>query len=127
MEGVVVHAEHIYRETPIVATVSVVILTVCFLIWVAYQTIKCFKNKNDDRLELASTLIVAIAILVPLNVGMIGSSCTVRNDLIVTIDDTVLFNEFYEHYEVVSQDDKLYTVRELSIEDTKSEEVGDNE
>lgn len=127
MEGVIVHAEHIYREAPIASTVTVIIVTLCLLAWVTYETIKSFNNKNANRWLMAFLSSLAIVILAPLNVRMINSSCTVRNDLIVTIDDTVLFNEFYEHYEVVSQDDKLYTVRELPIEETEFEEAGDNE
>ena len=127
MEGVIIQAEHVYRETPIAGTALVVVLTVALLIWVAWTAIACFKKKTGDRWGYAAVLAVAFAILTPLNVCMAISSCTFINDLVVTIDDTVCFNEFFKHYEVVGQDGKLYTVRELPIEDTESEEVGDNE
>lgn len=127
MDGVVIHAEHVYRETPIVGTALIVVLTVVFLAWIVWNMIECFKQKSNDRWGVAFVLAFATVILGCLNIGMINSSCTILNDLVVTIDDTVCFNEFYEHYEVVSQDGKLYTVRELSIEETEPKEAGDNE
>lgn len=37
---------------------------------------------------------------------------TIYTEYTVTIDDSVGFNEFYKHYEIISQDGNIYTVRE---------------
>ena len=34
----------------------------------------------------------------------------------ITVDVTVSFNELTERYEIISQDDKLFTVKELEVE-----------
>ena len=37
----------------------------------------------------------------------------------VTIDDTVSLNEFYEKYEIIDQEGKIYTIKFRNIEENK--------
>lgn len=37
----------------------------------------------------------------------------------VTIDDTVSLNEFYEKYEIINQEGKIYTIKFKNIEENK--------
>lgn len=38
---------------------------------------------------------------------------TFHTEYTVAVDDTVGFNEFYNHYKIISQDDNTYTVKEI--------------
>lgn len=127
MEGVVIHTEHVYRETPVGAVIFIFLIAVVCLVWAGLETIKEFKAKSDRRLAVGALFVATVVSLGVFCTAALNSTLTIHTDKIVTIDDTVCFNEFYEHYEVVSQDGKLYTVRELPIEETEPEEAGDNE
>lgn len=127
MEGVIVHAEHVYRETPVGAVVFIFVIAAVCIAWACLETIKEFRTKGGRRLLCAAMLAATLLFLGVFCTSTLNSMFTIHTDKIVTIDDTVCFNEFFDRYEIVGQDGKLYTVRELPIEKIESEEAGDNE
>lgn len=57
-------------------------------------------------------LFVALIFLITA-ICVTGNYRTFHTEYTVAIDDTVGFNEFYNHYEIISQDDNTYTVKEI--------------
>lgn len=127
MEGVIVHTEHVYREMSVSAVVLLLAITICGLSVIAFMTIRSFKKKDGKRWEVAMILAILTLFFGAADIWAVNSMFTIHTNKIVTIDDTVCFNEFFDRYEIVDQDGKLYTVRELPIEEIESEDAGDNE
>lgn len=124
MEGVVIQTERIYRGVPVAITAILMTAAALFLAMYLLRLIQfCKKNKNQS-VKAVCLYVVFTAVCVVGSCYLVGQTMTIHNDLVVTIDDSVSFNEFYKHYEVVSKDGNLYTVRELAIEES---EAGDNE
>lgn len=124
MEGVIVQTERIYREVPVVVTAVLIILAVLFLAVYLLRLIRyCKKNKGQAAKEIA-VYVAAVIICILGSCCLVSQSMTIHNYLVITIDDSVSFNEFNKRYEVMSKDGNLYTVRELPIEEN---EAGDNE
>lgn len=124
MEGVIVQTERVVRGTPIVITVLLIGVLALFLSVYLIKLIPFCKKNKSKAVKSVVLYSVAAALCVAMSFLLVKGSTTIHNNLIVTIDDHVRFNEFYEHYEVVSRDGKLYTVRELPIEEV---EAGDSE
>ena len=127
MEGVIVHTEHVYRETPVGAAVFIFVIAAVCIAWACFETIKELRTKGGRRLLCVAMFAATLLFLGVFCTSTLNSMFTIHTDKIVTIDDTVYFNEFFDRYEIVDQDGKLYTVRELIIEETESEEACDNE
>lgn len=127
MDGVIVHTQHVLRGTPILIAIVfllIVVLSLVALVWVA---VKSFKNKHKNRWFAMFVALAWTVCAFFLSALAINDALTIHTNLIVTIEDTVGFNEFNERYEIISKDGNLYTVRELPIEETEPEEAGDNE
>lgn len=124
MEGVIVQSEHVYRSVPLFgAVVLVAVIAAVFICMFCSTIYELRKNVKGKWTTLVFTVIFACIGICVSYVAICGVQDTCRY-LVVTIDDNVRFNEFNEHYEVVSKDGNLYTVRELPIEHV---EAGDNE
>lgn len=127
MEGVIIQTERVYRGMPVVVAAVLIVALAGFLTWFLLSTIRfCKRNKNNTAV-LTACFAVAFVFCGLMTGLIIRQVTTIHNDLIVTIDDSVGFNEFSEHYEIVSRDGNLYAVRELEIEEIEHEEAGDNE
>lgn len=124
MEGIIVQTERIYRGVPVVVTAALVILAALFLVVYLLRLIRyCKKNKGQAAKAIA-VYVAAVIICILGSCCLVSQSMTIHNYLVITIDDSVSFNEFNKRYEVMSKDGNLYTVRELPIEEN---EAGDNE
>ena len=126
MEGVIVHAQHIYRGESIFSVVCGALIICLAMAWFAIEVMRGFKSSDSKRwvymlLFFLYTVFAGVTLA-----NSINDAHAVYHDLVVTIDDTVGFNEFYDHYEIVSQDGSLYTVREIATEETESMEAGDH-
>lgn len=65
-------------------------------------------------------VVAVLCLMVCLGSMLYGFICFIEVSHIehkVAIDDTVNFNEFIEHYEILHQDGKLFTVKEVEVED----------
>jgi hypothetical protein len=68
---------------------------------------------------------ICVFLVVVFTIGMVvsGIGAAIKTDEIVdtkyqvTISDEVSMTEFYEHYEVIEQDGKIFTVREKTNEE----------
>ena len=124
MDGVIVHAEHVYSNISVLGASVLTFIIAALIIGLTYIVFREFKDKDSSRwghLVLAMMLaFIGTYAVATANI----SAREIHTNLIVTIDDSVRFNEFFEHYEVVSKNGNLYTVRELPIEYVKA---GDNE
>ena len=121
MNGVVVHAEHTYRGLPVATAVFIFIIAVLLLALMAWRVVRAFQKKDKDRWFFSGVAACVTAILFYVCVLATNDMFTIHTDKIVTIDDTVYFNEFYDNYEIISQDGNLYTVRELQTEEVDYE------
>ena len=66
---------------------------------------------------------LAIGAIVGIMVGVLPASFTkpgeYKTQYKVTISDEVSMNDFLERYEIIDQEGKIYTVREVGVEDGK--------
>lgn len=123
MEGVIVHAEHIYRGVPIAATVVAFIVATIGLAAVYKAAVKYIKERPEEKRSTITGFVITVVVCITSLVALVFGNMDVIHEQVVTIDDTVLFNEFYQHYEIVGQDGRLYTVRELQNELVFEEKV----
>ena len=72
-----------------------------------------YKNNKLRNIVLIACL---ICVVIGLSIGVFAPRET-EDRYQVIIDDTVSFNEFYEHYEVLEINGKIYTVRVLTNEE----------
>ena len=71
--------------------------------------------RDNEVVDFVFSIITAV--IVAVGIGFIagdalGDPIAYENQYKVTISDEVSLNEFYEKYEVLDQDGKIYTVRE---------------
>lgn len=121
MNGVIVHTEHIYRAMPVENFVFVVVLlfgAVCFMTMLYLRKLKEKKINTWYLHVLMAAFVTSAVALVLLGVHQMK---IIHKEQVVTIDDSVAFNEFFDHYEIISVDGNLYTVKEIEIEDTEPE------
>lgn len=85
----------------IVLTLVVCILGACTTKYDGVQSILMF---------LAT--VFGISIIISFVLALIPTDKVVGTEYQVTVSDEVTVNEFYKHYEVVKQEDKIFTVRE---------------
>lgn len=122
MEGVIIQTERVYRGVPVAFAVVLILAMAAFLTWLLLNTIK-FCKRNKNKIALCSCIFAAtLALCTALSGLAINGAMTIHKDLIITIDDSVGFNEFTELYEVISKDGNLYTVRELTNHTEVSDE-----
>lgn len=124
MEGVIVQTERVYRGVPGIVTAGLMIAAALFLAIYLLRLIRYCKKNKSGAVKAITAYVVAAVICVLGSCCLISQSMTIHNYLVITIDDSVSFNEFNKRYEVMSKDGNLYTVRELPIEEM---EAGDNE
>lgn len=89
------------------------------LIFIIAAAIFAARNTIKDFVHLYSKIILGVVTFVIISVlgymmylGIYQHSVT-ETYYIVEIDDSVSFNEFEKHYEIISKDDGLYTVKIL--------------
>lgn len=128
MEGVIVHAEHTVREMPVVATVCICLLLFAMYAFILYGAYMEYTKDKDKKCALTLVVVFIFTLIFPGVLGLesIRQSRTVYNEKIVTVDESVGFNEFFRRFKIVSQDGSLYTVIEYPVL-TEEDEVGGDE
>ena len=113
VDGVAILTTHVYRTAELWETIfgSVLIFLMIGLLWLA-TWIAIAANSNHETLIGIILAVCWLAAFVGIEFAIWNDYMTIYTDHIVTIDDTVNFNEFSERYEVISQDGALYTIRE---------------
>jgi hypothetical protein len=113
MDGVTILTTHVYRTCELWEVIfsSVLIFLMLGLFWLL-SWILVGADTNHSTLIGIILAIVFLAAFLGIEFVIWNDYMTIYTDHIVTIDDTVNFNEFSERYEVISQDGALYTIRE---------------
>lgn len=124
MEGVIIQTERAVRQIPIPVTVVMLFMLALFLSVMAIRTARTWKRTQKDKKKaiLLSAYVAMLLACIAISCYFVSSTFTIHNYLVVTIDDEVRFNEFNQRYEVIDQDGKLYTVRELPVEIMEAED-----
>lgn len=115
MNGITIIEEHLCRQMSLPALIlgGCVITLMCiaflFLCWFLWKTL------SDTKIEkilclLWSTLIIVMCIV--FWCSCINTYNTTHIEYTVTIDDTVSFHEFYERYEIISENNGEYRIKE---------------
>lgn len=73
-------------------------------------------NYTKNTWEQAFAVLCCIAAVIVAFVCTLLFVCHVDTVYKITADDTVNFNELTSQYQIVSQDGKLFTVKELEVE-----------
>ena len=109
MSGVTILAQHDYvLNSPLVINgfmFSFCVFVIIVLSWYVLDGPK--KGYN----HACATICFILSIFVLIFMG-VGALPTEHTEYKVIIDDSVMFNEFMECYEIVEQDGKLFTVKE---------------
>ena len=83
-------------------------IVIAIAIWIVLIIAVCFMTDGDTaNAQLATAGITVFSILVAVAL----SKSTGEYEYKVTIDNTVSMIEFYEKYEIVGQEGKIYTIR----------------
>lgn len=116
MEGVTILTEHLCRPINGGTAIFVGLFAIVLLIGAIFfsreiyrKTTKTWKHKLVFGLGIALIVLIGIAGLTSIYFNYADTHI----EYVVTIDDSVGFNEFFDKYEIVSQDGQLYTVKEI--------------
>lgn len=125
MDGVTVQAERIYSEVSTFGAVVTTVIFIAVLLVLCFVVVSEFKKKCSTKWQCLLMAMLIALFGTAVCYGAVSGAKTVHKDLIVTIDDSVKFNEFYRKYEVIDCSGHLYTVRELPTEEIIPVEAGD--
>ena len=115
MNGITIIEEHFCRQISLQGLIiSGILITLMFIgllfcCWLMWKI--CIRTKG----EKIACLICAISIIVACVVFwrfQINTYNTTHMEYTVTIDDTVSFHEFYERYEIISENNGEYRIKE---------------
>ena len=123
MNGVTIHAEHIYRSMSVSAFVFVTVLFLAVSVYCIGMCAKGFRSTSNKRKKWIAGALMLLIIIAFLSLELLGihDMKVIHKEYVVTIDDSVFFNEFFDHYEIISIDGNLYTVKEIEPENTEPE------
>ena len=118
MDGVTILSEYIYRKTSLGVVIFSGILTVvvfCLIIYAFYRDYK-YNHKYKKIGTLVYDIFISIFVMGIwiLLIAVIHSDYkTIHVNYRVQVDDSVFFNEFTDHYKIISDNGDTYTVREI--------------
>lgn len=101
IDGVTVLSETEIYRTPIWIVVACLVISCIAIILTAIFT---------DEDSLATLVITIVFTLISASIVFAKREPTGEYEYKVTIDDRVSMNDFYEHYEIKSQEGKIYTI-----------------
>lgn len=122
MDGVIIHAEHVYRESSLEIVIFLAILLIAMIAIFFLAALKAFQKKSKDKWFFFTMVIVSTVFSGVFFPMAVTDYQTIHKDYVVTVDDSVGFNEFNNTYEIISQDGSLYTVRLLEQQEAKETE-----
>lgn len=127
MNGVIVHTEHIYRDMPISSLIAVIVLCAVAIGFATVLYSEALKKKPAKKWIAHIEMGVVVVLVILLVAAAAYETQVINKEQVVTIDDSVGFNEFFDRYEIISVDGNLYTVREIETENTEPEVITNNE
>lgn len=108
----------ILSQTPIMADkVTLIVILVVFIIFYIISLILILYSGATDLTFLAPLISLLITALILKPYSDMTTYETGRYEYKVTIDDSVSMVEFLEKYEIVSQEGKIYTIRDVEAQD----------
>lgn len=113
MDGVTILSEMSVRGESLELVMVWWLLTIVYIVGRILENVEDW-HYSEWRTRITSiicTLIVSSLVLV-IAVGLCFEYNTFHTEYKVTIDDSVGFNEFTSHYEILSNDGDVYTVRD---------------
>lgn len=117
MNGVEVLTQtEIMAKNPIIETVGI-IATILMVIFVLIALFALIDNK--DILSIVAAIIAGVTITASIVCAILWETALVSTgeyEYQVTVDDSVSMNEFYEKYEVISVEGKIYTIRLKNVD-----------
>jgi hypothetical protein len=90
--------------------------SLCFLFFL-FVGIGLYMNRELNGIEVLfiSSIGLLLGGMIGAGFGIVASSpVSYTTEYKVTISDEVSMTEFYEHYEVIEQDGKIFTVKEIN-------------
>ena len=87
-------------------------LMITMLVGVFIGTLVSLSCKDFEGLVIGCILAAIFGVVIGVGVGTDGAPTEYETQYKVTISDEVSMNDFLERYEIISQEGKIYTVRE---------------
>ena len=116
LDGINVLQEHFCRELSLASCIFVSVLTISLATFYIIYSVCVSKNLNGTR-SFNTFLVVARIIVICVAIAcVIASCCSYLNtwqEYSVTIDDSVKFNEFFDKYEIISQNGYIFRIKEI--------------
>lgn len=117
MDGVTILSEYTYRGIPLVLVILVDMLIavgLCALVYSFYRDCK-YNHRTKIKLLILDVIlsVLCISIMILFGVAAYNDYTTIYTDYKVCVSDSVTFNEFTDHYEIIYSDGDIYTVREI--------------
>lgn len=108
----------ILSQTPIMADkVTLTVILVVFIIYFIISLILTLYSGATDFVPITPIISLLITALILKPYSDITTYETGRYEYKVTIDDSVSMVEFLEKYEIISQEGKIYTIRDVEVQD----------
>jgi len=108
----------ILSQTPIMADkVNLTVIIAVFIIFFIIFLILTLYSGATDWAPLTPIISLLITALILGHYSDMTTYETGRYEYKVTIDDSVSMVEFLEKYEIVTQEGKIYTIRDVEVQD----------
>lgn len=113
MDGVTILSEASCRG----AELSQVIAGLCWIVVmlpIIHSTVDLWREKGPWIIKgiISSLALFVVLIFSLIAICVCNEYLTFHTEYEVIVDDSVGFNEFYNHYEIIYQDGDIYTIRE---------------
>lgn len=118
MEGITILNKVDIMELPLWVNVIIIVLSIITFLSIGMSVVDAIKDITNGHcwIFLVVTTVAYIALVIMGIMGNVDKQLltepTGKYEYQVTIDDSVSMNEFYEKYEIVEVNGKIYTIRE---------------
>lgn len=119
MEGIEVLNQIEIMELPLWVNVVIIVLLIITLFSLVMSFVDAIKDITNGHcwIFMVVTTVTYIALIIMSSMDkQLLTEPTGKYEYQVTIDDSVSMNEFYEKYEIVEVNGKIYTIREKEVE-----------
>lgn len=115
MDGVTILSEVSCRGADIVAVIAGLCVAVVMPLFYIPLVIDLWREKLwwIVKIVLSGFVLFTVSIFLLMGIGVCNEYRTFHTEYTVEVDDSVGFNEFYNYYDIISQDGDIYTVREV--------------
>lgn len=114
MDGVTILSEASCRGAELSQVIAGLCWIVVMLLIIIPSTVDLWREKGLWIIKgiLSSLALFVVSIFSLVAIGVCNEYLTFHTEYEVIADDSVGFNEFYNHYEIIYQDGDIYTIRE---------------